>query len=151
MYKFLIFIGIVVFLSLKYYQPIVFSIYFFNQYRVYFLSGFFFISILYRALKKRGLYGHPLLDIVLTQQHPDFKDSKGFSKNQKRNVSAATKKIVASNQKWMCGMCKNTLDYTYEVDHHIPLFKGGSNNIDNLVALCRNCHGKKTILEKVVG
>jgi 5-methylcytosine-specific restriction endonuclease McrA len=35
----------------------------------------------------------------------------------------------------------------YEVDHHIPLFKGGSNEVSNLIALCRNCHGKKTILE----
>jgi 5-methylcytosine-specific restriction endonuclease McrA len=41
------------------------------------------------------------------------------------------------------------MDYTYEIDHHIPLFKGGSNDISNLIALCRNCHGKKTILENV--
>jgi len=27
------------------------------------------------------------------------------------------------------------------------LFKGGSNEINNLIALCRNCHGKKTLLE----
>lgn len=65
----------------------------------------------------------------------------------KRNVSSLTKKMVASNQKWKCGTCKQTLDFTYEIDHHIPLFKGGSNDVSNLIALCRNCHGKKTLLE----
>ena len=65
----------------------------------------------------------------------------------KRNVSSLTKKMVASNQKWKCGTCRQTLDFTYEIDHHIPLFKGGSNDVSNLIALCRNCHGKKTLLE----
>ena len=37
------------------------------------------------------------------------------------------------------------LDATYEIDHIVELQHGGTNNIDNLVALCRNCHGKKTI------
>lgn len=68
-------------------------------------------------------------------------------KIHKRNVSSLTKKMVASNQEWKCGSCNQTLDYTYEIDHHIPLFKGGSNEISNLIALCRNCHGKKTLLE----
>ena len=65
----------------------------------------------------------------------------------KRNVSSLTKKMVASNQKWKCGTCRQTLDFTYEIDHHSPLFKGGSNDVSNLIALCRNCHGKKTLLE----
>jgi 5-methylcytosine-specific restriction endonuclease McrA len=29
------------------------------------------------------------------------------------------------------------------------LADGGSNNVDNLVALCRNCHGKKTTIENL--
>lgn len=65
---------------------------------------------------------------------------------RKRNVTPLIKKIIASNQKWTCLHCKNLLDYTYEIDHIVPLFKGGLNDISNLQALCRNCHGKKTIL-----
>lgn len=67
----------------------------------------------------------------------------------RRNLSESKKKIVASNQHWRCLSCQNLLDATYEIDHIVPLFKNGSNDIENLQALCRNCHGKKTILDKI--
>jgi 5-methylcytosine-specific restriction endonuclease McrA len=69
--------------------------------------------------------------------------------NTTRNVSNLTKKIIASNQGWHCGHCHTQLDFTYEIDHIIPLFRGGSNESRNLIALCRNCHGKKTIMERI--
>ena len=64
----------------------------------------------------------------------------------RRRVTPLTKKIVASNQKWKCKKCHETLDFSYEIDHIIPLYGGGSNDVNNLQALCRNCHGKKTLL-----
>ena len=67
------------------------------------------------------------------------------NKKIKRNITSTTKKVVASNQQWYCNMCKNMLDASYEVDHIIPLYKGGNNELYNLQALCRNCHGMKTI------
>jgi hypothetical protein len=67
----------------------------------------------------------------------------------KRNVSESKKKFIASNQKWKCSHCQNLLDNTYEVDHIIALYKGGTNELNNLEALCRNCHGKKTFMEKM--
>lgn len=74
---------------------------------------------------------------------------KKYKAKQLRKVSESTKKVVASNQKWRCFMCHNLLDYSYEIDHNTPLFLGGTNHISNLHALCRNCHGKKTIMEKI--
>ena len=53
--------------------------------------------------------------------------------------------MVASNQKWECNICKHLLDYTFEIDHIVALCDGGTNDIMNLQALCRNCHGKKTL------
>ena len=70
-------------------------------------------------------------------------------KKHKRNVSESKKKFIASNQKWKCAHCQNLLDNTYEVDHIVALYKGGSNELNNLEALCRNCHGKKTFMEKM--
>jgi len=66
-----------------------------------------------------------------------------------RQVSPLLKKKVAADQEWRCGHCKAVLDASYEVDHTIPLFKGGSNDAQNLVALCRNCHGKKTVADRL--
>ena len=67
----------------------------------------------------------------------------------KRNVSESKKKFIASNQKWRCSHCQSLLDNTYEVDHIIALYRGGTNDLNNLEALCRNCHGKKTFREKM--
>ena len=66
-----------------------------------------------------------------------------------RKVSDQLKKIVASQQHWNCLKCKNILDATYEVDHIIALEDGGNNDIKNLQALCRNCHGKKTMEDNI--
>ena len=87
--------------------------------------------------------------VIITEEEYDALVNNCKPKYTKRNVSSLTKKIIASNQSWKCGTCSEIMDYTYEIDHHIPLIKGGSNDISNLIALCRNCHGKKTILENV--
>ena len=71
------------------------------------------------------------------------------NKNVKRSVSETKKKYVAAQQGWNCGGCKKQLPAWFEVDHKIRLDNGGSNNVDNLVALCRDCHGKKTAFEKL--
>jgi 5-methylcytosine-specific restriction endonuclease McrA len=67
----------------------------------------------------------------------------------KRSVSETKKKFVAAQQGWKCGDCNNQLSAWFEVDHKIRLEYGGSNHIDNLVALCRECHGKKTAIENL--
>lgn len=73
----------------------------------------------------------------------------GSGSREKRNVTGLTKKKVAAGQEWKCGHCQTTLDETYEVDHILALYKGGSNDVGNLVALCPNCHRKKTVNERL--
>ena len=85
----------------------------------------------------------PAKPIVIPQRGGKVKTS------QVRKVSEQLKKLVASNQKWNCKSCNNMLDATYEVDHIISLEDGGDNNISNLRALCRNCHGKKTMTDNI--
>ena len=70
-------------------------------------------------------------------------------KKETRNVTGLMKKKVAANQQWKCGHCKSILDASYEVDHILALYKGGTNSESNLIALCRNCHGKKTVEERL--
>jgi 5-methylcytosine-specific restriction endonuclease McrA len=74
--------------------------------------------------------------------------SSGRNSN-KRSVSETKKKFVASRQNWRCGKCDKQLSAWFEVDHKIRLEYGGDNHIDNLVALCRECHGEKTAMENL--
>ena len=67
----------------------------------------------------------------------------------KRVVSETKKKFVAARQNWRCNDCSNQLNAWFEVDHNIRLEYGGTNHVDNLAALCRECHGKKTMLENL--
>jgi len=67
----------------------------------------------------------------------------------KRSVSETKKKFVAANQNWLCGDCSHQLPAWFEVDHVIALHNGGSNEVSNLVALCRDCHGKKTAMDRI--
>lgn len=65
----------------------------------------------------------------------------------KRSVGETKKKFVAAKQNWTCGDCGCSLPAWYEVDHKQRLDQGGDNSVENLVALCRDCHGKKTAME----
>ena len=73
----------------------------------------------------------------------------GSGRTTKRSVSETKKKYVASSQNWLCAGCSQQLDHTFEVDHRVRLEYGGSNDATNLVALCRNCHGRKTASENM--
>ena len=79
---------------------------------------------------------------------PQYKRMMQSGKNNKtkRCVSETKKKYVASNQDWKCNKCGCKLSASFEVDHKVDLQFGGSNHVDNLEALCRNCHGEKTAM-----
>lgn len=70
-------------------------------------------------------------------------------KGTKRSVSETKKKFVAASQNWRCGKCAIQLPAWFEVDHKTRLEYGGSNHVDNLIALCRDCHGEKTAMENL--
>lgn len=74
---------------------------------------------------------------------------RNLSKPVKRSVSETKKKYVASMQDWKCGQCGSKLTHTFEIDHKIRLEHGGGNDVTNLVALCRECHGQKTAMENM--
>ena len=108
----------------------------------------------------------PIIDFTSTNEDSSFMESvngiysnPGFSGEKrmmnsgkngtKRSVSETKKKYVAANQDWKCGNCQSQLDHTFEIDHKVRLEYGGGNDVQNLIALCRNCHGKKTANENM--
>ena len=84
--------------------------------------------------------------VLMSQQQKNLLSGQ---KATKRSVSETKKKYVASIQDWKCGQCKKKLSHTFEVDHKIRLEHGGGNDVTNLVALCRECHGEKTAMENM--
>ena len=70
-------------------------------------------------------------------------------KSTKRSVSETKKKFVAARQEWKCQDCHKMLPAWFETDHVTSLETGGTNSVDNLVALCRDCHGKKTAMSNL--
>ena len=109
--------------------------------------------------REAGRMFSPLLDLTAgskgvaqqAMQEQRIRQSGGQvgGKSTKRCVSETKKKYVASQQGWRCGKCNCQLPAWFEVDHKMRLEHGGSNHIDNLVALCRDCHGEKTAMENL--
>jgi len=64
----------------------------------------------------------------------------------KRNVSLSTRTKVLERDKYTCQMCgRNRHEgVKLEVDHIIPVSKGGSNNMSNLQTLCFDCNRGKS-------
>jgi len=87
--------------------------------------------------------------LMQQQQRNLLSGNNEFKRPVKRSVSETKKKYVASMQDWKCGQCNKKLSHTFEVDHKIRLEHGGGNDVSNLVALCRECHGEKTAMENM--
>ena len=88
--------------------------------------------------------------MVPEENTPQFKRMMNSGKGAtKRSVSETKKKYVASSQGWKCSTCGVQLPASFEVDHKIRLEHGGSNEVSNLHAQCRNCHGEKTTMENL--
>ena len=145
----------------------------FSEYKKYYKIGLIVVGALgfYIMIQKNPIKGYNT--VKAAQQYinvlPMDKNAKAFlqpflsstpeekainrmntaGKSTKRSVSETKKKYIASNQNWTCGECKEQLKAWFEVDHIKRLDQGGSNDVDNLVALCRNCHGKKTSMENI--
>ena len=98
-----------------------------------------------------GDYAHPFVQMPYQQSRVMNSGTQNVSggKTTKRSVSETKKKFVAARQNWRCGKCTKQLPAWFEVDHKTRLEHGGSNHVDNLEALCRDCHGEKTAIENL--
>jgi hypothetical protein len=105
-----------------------------------------------------NVYNNPNIrkSVTFSNPNPNHNLSKQQQKilysgntSTKRSVSETKKKYVAASHNWHCKQCQKQLPAWFEVDHVIKLEYGGSNAIDNLEALCRDCHGRKTACENL--
>lgn len=70
-------------------------------------------------------------------------------KPKRQNFSQSMRLKIACEQDWKCGICTEKLPSTFQVDHIIPVFRGGDNSRENGMALCVSCHATKTQNENI--
>ena len=66
------------------------------------------------------------------------------------------RRAIAKRQNWLCAGkgCREAEEgqelEEYDIDHIIPLSRGGSDDVGNLQALCPGCHRKKTDQDRLL-
>ena len=68
------------------------------------------------------------------------------------SISDSELKLL-KKQKGTCPLCSSEFKYgdVMEIDHIVPLFKGGKKITNNIQLVHRHCHHKKTGIDKSVG
>ncbi len=69
--------------------------------------------------------------------------------SNRKMFSEFEKQSIASANDYKCNICQSDLvDREFDIDHKLPIAKGGKNSVENLQPLCKNCHKNKTAKEK---
>jgi len=73
-----------------------------------------------------------------------------FDETSKRKLfSEFEKQSIASSHDYKCVNCRaNLVERDFQIDHKIPISKGGKNSLENLQPLCLSCHKRKSASEK---
>ncbi len=69
---------------------------------------------------------------------------------KRRRVTNHMSREVAARQHFRCAACNEMLTSDWEIDHVIPLHRGGLHDTSNFQALHRRCHQTKNSLEQRV-
>ena len=78
---------------------------------------------------------------------------RGRTKNAKRaqagdGAGRRLRAVVNKAGAWPCALCVRLVPAQFtEVDHVLPIFRGGRDEEGNLQVLCRDCHRDKTAQE----
>ena len=67
---------------------------------------------------------------------------------KRKRITPFIAKRVGSLHRWRCAACGELLTEDFEVDHHLSLQHGGSDDIGNLRPLHKRCHLLKNSFEQ---
>jgi predicted RNase H-like nuclease (RuvC/YqgF family) len=68
----------------------------------------------------------------------------------RRHIKKEVREEVVKCQENKCNLCNSTLSKYFQIDHITALQYGGTDEFENLQALCCECHCKKSIIENTV-
>lgn len=95
-------------------------------------------QLLYVAMSRAS---EKIIFIDKSEQFDNTSNRHSFSEFEKQSICSA--------YNYKCNKCKvNLTEREFDIDHKIPIAKGGKNSIENLQPLCKKCHKIKTAFEK---
>ena len=101
--------------------------------------------------KKTKEHIHKFLEKEIKEQIHKILEKQTETTNKscekRKKISKDIRHQIAEKQENACGECKQTLTPYFELDHIIGLQFGGTDDESNLMALCRECHGEKSVTE----
>ena len=68
----------------------------------------------------------------------------------RRKIKSSIRKEIVDKQSNKCRKCYNPLNQYFQIDHIVAIQFGGTDEMDNLQALCSNCHLEKSCIENKV-
>ena len=71
-------------------------------------------------------------------------------KQDRKKISKKVREEIVNSQNNTCNQCERSLSKYFQIDHRVALQYGGTDDVDNLQALCSECHCKKSIIENAV-
>jgi 5-methylcytosine-specific restriction endonuclease McrA len=90
----------------------------------------------------------PRVQAANTNRVPILEAKAGTTERVRGGKWVKTRQRIAVAQQFKCQGCGCVwLPWRDQVDHHVPLEQGGSNDDSNLNLLCLDCHTTKTASE----
>ena len=96
---------------------------------------------------EKEIHNLTIKNMTLLLKIERIKQLKNRKINVRKKLNANERNQVRENQDNLCGICKKDITKVFEIDHVIALQYGGTNTMDNLMALCCECHSTKSIAE----
>lgn len=86
------------------------------------------------------------VDDIAHENQSNKSQTKNRTKTAREEISIRKRFLVFKRDSFSCVLCRRSgVGVKLEVDHKIPLAKGGSNSLDNLQTLCFECNRGKRI------
>ena len=96
---------------------------------------------------EKEIHNLTIKNMTLLLKIERIKQLKNRKINVRKKLNANERNQVRENQDNLCGICKKDITKVFQIDHVIALQYGGTNTMDNLMALCCECHSTKSIAE----
>jgi 5-methylcytosine-specific restriction endonuclease McrA len=93
-----------------------------------------------RSCVRDYVRGYNATNWLRAQERTEIRRDTTFTQSERREYGG---KIANRDGGNVCFYCKEPLTFDFHIDHKIPIAKGGTHSLDNLVLACMPCNQEK--------